>query len=85
MSDKKKYSCKVTLCALDFKDRNRYNAIRFETLHEKPIPISSQSINLDLKLDEEDFFDGKYTESVYLIPSDSKTKEKNMFIHFFVE
>ena len=83
MSDKKKYSCKVTLCALDFKDRNRYNAIRFETLHEKPIPISSQLINLDLKLDEEDFFDGKYTENVYLIPSDSKTKEKKYVYTFF--
>ena len=83
MSDKKKYSCKVTLCALDFKDRNRYNAIRFETLHEKPIPISSQLINLDLKLDEEDFFDGKYTENVYLIPSDSKMKEKKYVYTFF--
>ena len=83
MSNKKKYSCKVTLCALDFQEQNKYKAIRFETLCEKPISISREPMYIDVEINEEDYLDGKYTENVYLIPLDSKYEEKKYVYTLF--
>ena len=83
MSNKKKYYCKVTLCALDFQEKNKYKAIRFETLCEKPISISREPMYIDVEINEEDYLDGKYTENIYLIPLDSKYEEKKYVYTLF--
>ena len=65
---------------MDFKETNRYNLIRFETLFKDPIQINKKRIEVTANLNDEYNLNGLYDEMIYLIPASDQYKEKTIVL-----